>query len=381
MIGNARGWLGVFALGIALLSGCTALLGDFSSTDTDAIDASLTAPGDSAVVRDAAAALDAPGSGDEGVMDGGAAEGGSNGCGPGQLSCSAGCVSAQDVHTCGACNRDCTLLLHVAAAGLGCAGNACTFLCAPGYDHCSTHPDDVCETDLSASDHCGSCNTACSGDTPVCALSNATYACASNCPAGTTECSGTCANLMADDGHCGGCTTACTGGMGCDAGTCACPATLTNCGGTCYATADDPTHCGPNCLACPPPANGGATCSGGGCGTACNTGYSACGGSTPCAYDTNNDATHCGSSCTNCGSGMTCSGGSCVCSTPGYTACQGVCTNTNSDPNNCGSCGHVCSGGCSGGTCTCASVICGAHNCGCAGTCCGSGGTTCCAPP
>ncbi len=70
----------------------------------------------------------------------------------------------------------------------------------------------------------------------------------------------------------------------------------------------DVHNCGACGTACPAPANGSATCSGGACGIACN---------------------------------------------PGFADCGGTCQNVESDVNNCGGCGHVCAAGdtCQNGTC------------------------------
>jgi hypothetical protein len=378
MFDNWRARVGVSLIMVSL-SGCTAILGDFASGEgipdaSDSHDASQSPeasdPPESSrpdvMTIDGAPGIDA--SGDDS----------STGCGAGQLSCAAGCVSANDIHTCGSCMSDCTQLPHVSPLGLGCNAGACQYMCQFGYAHCSSNPSDVCETDLSEAAHCGNCMTACGGSTPVCTSTGTSYGCVSGCPSGTEECSGSCANLSSDDGHCGSCANACTGGKTCQSSQCACPAPLTECSGTCYSTQDDATHCGASCVSCPVPANGRATCGGGTCGTSCNAGFSACGTATPCAYDTNNDGAHCGPNCTACGSGEVCSQGSCVCA-PGYQNCGGGCTDTSSDPSNCGTCGHVCSsGGCNGGGCTCTQVVCGSHLCGCAGTCCSN---NCCAPP
>jgi hypothetical protein len=100
----------------------------------------------------------------------------------------------------------------------------------------------------------------------------------------------------------------------------------------------------------------------------------------PCAFDTNNDSSHCGAGCAACATGTYCSQGQCVCGPAPYEDCSGSCVNTNSDTHNCGGCGNACAT-CSGGKCPCSHVFCGGHDCGCAGVCCGSGGSTCCAPP
>jgi Stigma-specific protein, Stig1 len=381
MIRIWHGLLGALVLGLAApIAGCTSLLGDFSSTESApeaGVEAGPTQP-------DATVGDDAIGSTDDGPStpedDGSAMADSSSGCSPHQMMCAAGCVSDDDIHNCGVCGRDCTVLPHVAAQGLTCTNGVCTATCAPGYKHCSSNPADVCETDLSEAPHCGDCNTACDADsgTPVCAATADSFACTSGCPAETTLCSGSCANLMTDDGHCGTCDNACTNGMTCQSGTCACPAPLTNCGGSCYETDGDPTHCGTSCAVCPVPPNGGtATCSQGSCGGTCAAGYSACTTGTQCQYNTNTDATHCGPACTACTGGMICSGGACSCPAAD-TNCSGTCVNPLTNANNCGGCGNVCPDTaplCKGGACQCATLKCGTSTCPCGSSCCKVGAT------
>jgi hypothetical protein len=382
-----QGLLGVIALVLATpVTGCTALLGDFSATEAVTKEAG-TEP-DAMAVRDGGSSADGSALADASGSDDASSAGDSSGaCASGQIRCAAGCVSANDLHTCGDCNNDCTTLSHVEAAGLACTGGACAFTCSPGYAHCPTSPAGACETNLSAYNHCGSCTTVCAGNTPVCAVSSgSTYACASGCPGGTVECSGSCSDLTSDDSHCGDCGTACTGGMTCQSGKCACPAPLTDCGGTCFETDGDPNHCGASCTVCPVPGNGGtATCSQGNCGVSCQPNYSACGTTTPCAFNTDSDAAHCGPTCVACATGFICSAGACQCPV-GRTNCGGVCVNTATDANNCGGCGNVCPVDtdplCKSSLCSCVALRCGSTACGCGDTCCKIGTTlTCCAAP
>jgi hypothetical protein len=381
-----RGRVAVFAVGLAVLqTGCTIILGDFKSGNGEAPEAGASS-GSSTGDFDASSTPDVSMSSDDGGTP--PVEAGPTGCGADQISCPTGCVSPDDLHTCGGCNVDCTLLPHVAAVGLTCTAGVCTGTCSPGYKHCSSNPGDICETDLSQVGHCGDCNTTCSGSTPLCALENTdggaadagqgTYACSSGCPGTTTPCSGTCADLTSDNSHCGGCGTVCTGGTQCQNGQCLCPAGTSNCNGTCYQTQTDPAHCGTSCTSCPAPNNGHSTCSAGVCGQPCNPGFSTCGGATNCAYDTNNDSSHCGANCGTCSATDICSGGTCVCGAGPYQLCNGTCTNTDTDPANCGSCGNSCPYGCDGhGGCKCQPVPCGHGSCGCVGEgmCCG---TSCC---
>ena len=239
-------------------------------------------------------------------------------CASGQLMCSAKCVSATNIHTCGSCTDDCTLLPHVATAGLTCVANECSFTCEPGYGHCSNNPSDGCETDLSTSNQCGTC------------------------------------------------TNACTGGMTCQSSACACVTPQTSCGGTCYSTQSDPNHCGVNCASCVAP---NPVCLAGSC-VACAPASVQCSGNVVQQCD----GSGVWQTQTTCPTGTTCTGGSCVCGPAPYMMC-GTCVDTNSEASNCGNCGNDCTmmgDICHNGTCTCPPVICGSHNCGCGGTCCGA---------
>src|SRR5690348_16051549 len=115
MMGFCRGLVGVLAVGLAA-SGCTTLLGDFSSSSAIQKDggtgADATAGDDTGA--DASLSGDDAGSGEAGGDDAASAPDSAGGCAPGQLHCAAGCVSPNDVLTCGDCNNDCTTLPHVA---------------------------------------------------------------------------------------------------------------------------------------------------------------------------------------------------------------------------------------------------------------------------
>ena len=382
MKGFWRCLVGLVALAAASpMAGCTSLLGDFSSGSAGPKEAGTEGDATRAVGDDIADGSTGTEASDE---DASSTPDASGGCGVGQMRCAAGCVSVNDVHTCGDCNNDCALLSHVAATGLACTNGTCTFACNPGYGHCPGNSSAGCETNLSAISHCGSCTTSCDPDsgTPFCAPSGATFACSNGCPAGTTECSGSCSDLTKDDSHCGDCGIACSGGMTCQSGTCACPSPLTNCGGTCFETDGDPTHCGSGCLMCTVPGNGTATCSQGGCGVTCKMGFTDCAGTpnpgtTACQFDTSSDATHCGAACVKCTAGFICSSGACKCPT-GQTNCGGTCVNTATNANNCGGCGNVCPDDaplCKSSSCQCISMKCGGFDCGCGGSCCKVGAT------
>src|ERR1017187_8685898 len=100
-----------------------------------------------------------------GSRSGGTADAGPNtpGCSGSQLSCAGACVP-NDVHHCGACGHDCTGLPHVTGS-VSCNGTGqCSLVgssCAVGWAHCTTNPDDGCETDITQATRCGSCSSAC----------------------------------------------------------------------------------------------------------------------------------------------------------------------------------------------------------------------------
>src|SRR5205085_8292458 len=102
---------------------------------------------------------------------------------------------------CGACGHDCTKLPNVSASRVRCAAGVCDVsgACTSGHDHCTTNPDDGCETDLSGPAHCGGCGMVCPSSSPLCIPWGSGFTCASSCPGSTpTNCGGTCTNLKTD---------------------------------------------------------------------------------------------------------------------------------------------------------------------------------------
>ena len=78
------------------------------------------------------------------------------------LRCDAGCLP-NDVHNCGACGHDCTMLSHVSGP-VTCNSGQCSFppsSCASPWSHCTSNPDDGCETDISKINSCGACGRSC----------------------------------------------------------------------------------------------------------------------------------------------------------------------------------------------------------------------------
>jgi hypothetical protein len=127
--------------------------------------------------------------------------------------------------------------------------------------------------------------------------------------------------------------------------------------------ATDASHCGRCGNACPARANATATCAGGACGIACDTGFGDCDGnvSTGCEVDTRTSVAHCGACGNACpvraNATATCTAGACgvVCNT-GFADCDGNATNgcevdTRTSAAHCGACGAVCTATCVGGVC------------------------------
>src|SRR5439155_3522581 len=125
-------------------------------------------------------------------------------------------------------------------SGTTCSNGTC---CGPGETGCGPG---VC-VDLNTDDtHCGSCNTACTGSTPVCDGAQCAAACDTTTTPPAVNCSGDCVFTGSDHDHCGNCTTKCAANQVCSAGVCTtmCPGTTTSCGGSCVDTSTDPNHCG-----------------------------------------------------------------------------------------------------------------------------------------
>jgi hypothetical protein len=214
---------------LAMVAGCTGLLGDFAIGGDDGGPADAT-------------------TGDARTEDGG--------CGPGQLACDGGCVP-DDPSNCGTCGHDCTRLTHVSGM-VGCSAGTCVFdggACAAGYGICSSNPDQGCDTNIGQPTHCGDCTTSCGGATPDCSPiddAGTSFACTNGCAAGLTNCSGACVNEQNDVANCGGCGNKCASGQACVSAKCvcsqsSCPAGCCS-GDTC--TMPSPTACGAGGSAC-----------------------------------------------------------------------------------------------------------------------------------
>jgi hypothetical protein len=81
-----------------------------------------------------------------------------------------------------------------------------------------------------------------------------------------------------------------------------------HCGNGCVDTKSDIGNCGACGKVCPGIANGTATCSSSGCGTACNAGYALCKG---VCVQTATDSANCGGCGIACHGKKTCVAGSC----------------------------------------------------------------------
>jgi hypothetical protein len=133
--------------------------------------------------------------------------------------------------SCGGCNIACTR----AGATATCSTGACAIAaCNTGFANCNGVDADGCEVYTNTDpNHCGDCNTVCSGATPYC--NNGV--CGSTCPSGTADCNGLSvdgceAQLATDPSNCGGCAIKC----GTDS-TCSCASNACS-GGTIYFSED-----------------------------------------------------------------------------------------------------------------------------------------------
>jgi hypothetical protein len=338
--------------------GCNVLLGNDSGDPLDA-SVAVVATVDASLLEEASvppdAALPVP---DSAVPDA------AGPCAPGQKICFGQCVSITDPLY--GCDVDACVPCQTNRATSICAGARCAVgACDTGYADCDQKGTNGCETDLSQTTHCGSCNAVCQVAAPYCAPSGASFACSTNCPAqAPTLCGAQCVDLTTSESHCGDCNTPCpvvlNGRETCAARQCqlSCDASFHKCGNSCVSNVD-PVTCGASCTPCAAPANATATCSPAGqCGWMCKPGFHACGAS--CL--SNDDVASCGaSSCAPCPSanatpsctagvcGFVCAPGSGNCDKNAANACE---TNTQIDGNNCGTCGLSCSGNpCVGGQC------------------------------
>ena len=249
---------------------------------------------------------------------------------------------------CGSCNNSCPAPLYPNQVAT-CTSGTCGVACSSGFAHCSGPLSNGCETDITTAAHCGSC-TPCTLGTNVSAVACNAGACAvSSCATGYDNCNGTYAdgcevNLQTDAANCGACEHQCGAHEVCSGGACTCAPNYTLCGSTCVSVHTDVNNCNGCNNVCPAGASCGDTYYGTMC--YCPDYWSACGGNT--CINLTADVHNCGQCGWDCGA----HGGNACCN---YGYGNAYCMNVSSDNNNCGSCFHACTGGstCQGGTCTC----------------------------
>lgn len=170
-------------------------------------------------------------------------------------------------------------------------------------------------------ENCGSYKNDCTKSSRVCNNSKCV------CPVGKTACSlmGGCVDLKNDTQNCGTCGTKCGTDEVCTLGNCRCKSGMKWCA-TSKSCIKSTEVC---CLATQ---------------TNCNN---------KCV-NTKTDKDNCGKCGESCGTGKTCTNGTCVCNV-GTTLCSEKCVNLKTDGANCGSCGTPCNGGstCNFGKCVC----------------------------
>ena len=248
------------------------------------------------------------------------------------IMCSGVCVP-DDEKNCGSCGHDCTQLAHVSGPA-SCTAGVCSFpesSCEPGFAHCSSKPDDGCETSLSNEKNCGGCGVECSAAEPVCALpsganaSSRSYACSTGCSDDAPVlCGMSCIDVMSDPEHCGGCDSRCptvsNGQAVCESGRCAkkCNANHHLCGEECVSD-KSPESCGAQCSACLTPTGAQASCDGRVCGFTC-TNSRALKCDDGCYPSDDRNCGACGNDCAS--SGKLCDGARCV-ECRGNSDCRG----------------------------------------------------------
>ncbi|HTB73416.1 MAG TPA: hypothetical protein VK762_09245 [Polyangiaceae bacterium] len=308
------GLLATLAGVCATLAGCVGDLPAIPSGDQEAgsdaavVDTSLDAGGPDATIDQGAGGGDAGEASAPDVAPDAAPDGMTGpACDATELRCGGVCVP-NDPRNCGTCGHDCTNLKNVSGT-VTCVSGVCTFdpsACSAGFGHCTTNPDNGCETSIGTASDCGACSNACGTAAPICSSSGSSYACVTGCSAAApTKCGGTtCVNTTNDAQNCGSCGAPCTTSVAHATATCAnsqcgysCTASYPNpCSGGCVNFGNDTSNCGACGQACPVPANGSATCTGTGCGISCNSGYKPCGSS--CVDETKNgNCGGCGISC------------------------------------------------------------------------------------
>ncbi|HVR64276.1 MAG TPA: hypothetical protein VMU50_20390 [Polyangia bacterium] len=289
--------------------------------------------------RDLPLASDAAGSDRPGGGDGAPVA-----CAADEHDCAGACFKNDELTSCGACGHDCTTLPNIKAGVVTCTAGKCmvpTDGCAAGRAHCTTNPDDICETDLGAAASCGGCGIKCPAGTPLCTGVGATFTCVASCLAPTPDrCGASCVDLSSNLANCGTCGQGCSfanADAACSGGACMmvkCKDGYGDCTAApgCETALNTSDHCG-SCnpcaanLKCDAPTRTCVDiCTGGGSGNA-----SHCCGNADCPANLPVCSNHvCVGKAVGatCASGGECAGGACV---------EGVCCN-NTCPGKCSSC-------------------------------------------
>ncbi len=171
--------------------------------------------------------------------------------------------------SCNAC--DTTNAQSVVCAGID-GGVACKLTCNAGFADCDGRSENGCEANLSMAGTCGSCGSACSGSTSLCANNGVGYSCVGTCAGAQTKCGSECVDVTSHPSHCGGCGAACpsvpNATATCTSSKCGfqCEALFHQCGGQCVKDSDV-SACGASCIDCDTlaPTNTQPTCQAGVC--------------------------------------------------------------------------------------------------------------------
>ena len=272
------------------------------------------------------------------------------------------CVANSSDSACGASCNNCTAL------GKKCVNGTCAMTtCSSGY--CLVNGQ--CTSNLADNVHCGSdckdCTKAGAAGTGSASGYCSGGACkTTSCSSGYCLVNGQCVANSSNTSCGASCTNCSASNKVCSNGTCKCAANTCAVGSTCVANTSN-SYCGASCTDC---TASGKICSNGSCVyAACASGQ--CPVNNVCVSNTNNNQ-GCGANCTNCTTAYTsyhvtdayCKSGVCKvaeCSS-GYADCNkavadGCEANLNTSTSNCGACGHACGSGetCSSGTCKCGS--------------------------
>lgn len=256
-----------------------------------------------------------------------------------------GCERSLDsISDCGGCGKSCAKRAHATAL---CHDGSCGIRCEDGYGDCNGKLEDGCEQALNDAQHCGSCDTRCTGAHVGASECKSGRCVIGSCDEGFKDCNQTpddgCEATLVSAEHCGECGAACelanVAKARCDvsSGTPTCQ--IDDRCGTATSECDD--GCAPGFADCDnEPKNG-------------------------CETDLTRNANcgACGVSCARDHAITACQKANCVTTAceQGYGRCGEfeVCQSLLSDSANCGACGRVCdttiercqSGKCSRNTC------------------------------